>query len=177
MKQKARKKIITTATVLLFVFALSGLTACTPEHDPSIPETKTPESENNSGYDENENHTMNNTIILRIGEKSFTAILEDNKAANTLAALLPLTVDMNELNGNEKYYYLSKHLPTESQRPGTIRNGDLMLYGSNCLVLFYKTFSSSYSYTRIGKITQPEGLSEALGNGKVSVTFEMNENQ
>ena len=29
-----------------------------------------------------------------------------------------MTVDMSELHGNEKYYYLSKGLPTASSNPG-----------------------------------------------------------
>ena len=87
-----------------------------------------------------------------------------------------MTVTMNELNGNEKYHYLSENLPTDSYRPGTIRNGDLMLYGSNCVVLFYETFALSYSYTRIGQLDNPSGLASALGQGNVSVTFEINNN-
>ncbi len=47
-----------------------------------------------------------------------------------------------------------------------------MLYGSSCVVLFYETFSSGYSYTRIGAVDNPEGLSQVLGNGNVTVKFE-----
>ena len=39
-------------------------------------------------------------------------------------------------------------------------------------MLFYETFSSSYSYTRIGSIDNPTGLAAALGTGNVSVRFE-----
>ena len=87
--------------------------------------------------------------------------------------MLPLTVNMVELNGNEKYVDLPRSLPTSAANPGTIQNGDLMLYGSSTLVLFYKTFSTSYSYTKMGRIDDVTGLVAALGTGNVRVTFEL----
>ena len=121
-------------------------------------------------------------INIIIGSKTFTATLADTETGEAFAALLPLSVTMNELNGNEKYHYLSSSLPTAAYQPGTIHAGDLMLYGNNCVVLFYETFNSSYSYTRIGSIDNPSGLSpadfasslaSALGSGNVSVRFEL----
>jgi hypothetical protein len=111
-------------------------------------------------------------INIIIGSKTFTATLADSETGEAFAALLPLSVTMNELNGNEKYHYLSSSLPTSAYQPGTIHAGDLMLYGNNCVVLFYETFNSSYSYTRIGAIDNPSGLAAALGSGNVSVRFE-----
>ena len=111
-------------------------------------------------------------INIIVGSKSFTATLADSETGEAFAALLPLTMTMNELNGNEKYHYLSSSLPTAAYQPGTIHAGDLMLYGNNCVVLFYETFNTSYSYTRIGAIDNPSGLAEALGVGNVSVRFE-----
>ena len=108
---------------------------------------------------------------LRIGDKIFTATLADNETARAFMALLPVTMSMNELNGNEKYKYLDVTLPTDAYRPGRIEAGDLMLYGDSCLVLFYESFSTSYSYTRIGKIGNVAGLAEAAGNSAVSVSF------
>ena len=84
-----------------------------------------------------------------------------------------MSVNMVELNGNEKYVDLPGSLPTNASNPGTIQNGDLMLYGSSTLVLFYKTFSTSYSYTKLGRIDDVTGLVAALGTGNVSVTFEL----
>ena len=85
---------------------------------------------------------------------------------------MPLTVNMVELNGNEKYFDLPHSLPTNAVNPGGIQKGDLMLYGSSTLVLFYKTFSTSYNYTNLGRIDDVTGLVAALGSGNVSVTFE-----
>jgi hypothetical protein len=118
----------------------------------------------------NTENTMQINVI--VGAKTFTATLADSETGRAFAQLLPLTLPMTELNGNEKYHYLDSSLPTDSYQPGTIQAGDLMLYGNNCVVLFYETFSSSYSYTRIGSIDNPAGLAAALGSGNVSVRFE-----
>lgn len=111
------------------------------------------------------------SIMVTIGEEVFGATLLDSEAARALGARLPLTLEMSDLNGNEKYFYLDESLPAASESPGQIYAGDLMLYGSDCLVLFYETFSSGYSYTRLGGIDNPAGLAAALGSGGVTVTF------
>ena len=110
---------------------------------------------------------------IKIGNSTFTATLYDNATVTEFKSLLPMSVNMVELNGNEKYVDLPGSLPTNGSNPGTIRNGDLMLYGSSTLVLFYKTFSTSYSYTKLGRIDDVTGLVAALGTGNVSVTFEL----
>lgn len=115
----------------------------------------------------------NTTVKLTIGGEVFTATLSDNATSKAFYELLPLTLTMTELNGNEKYTDLPETLPTNATNPKTIETGDLMLWGSGTLVLFYKTFGTSYSYTRIGRVKNPERLSEALGAGNVSVTFSL----
>jgi hypothetical protein len=92
---------------------------------------------------------------LTVGDRRFAITLTDNAAARAFAELLPLTLDMPDLNGNEKHVSLPKELPTSASRPGTIRNGDVMLYGSKTLVVFYLTLDSSYSYTRLGGVDDP----------------------
>jgi hypothetical protein len=108
---------------------------------------------------------------MTVSERRFAITLTDNAAARAFAAQLPLTLDMSELNGNEKHAELPRALPANASRPGTIRHGDLMLYGTTTLVVFYETFDSSYSYTRLGRLDDPSGLAQALGRGEVRVIF------
>lgn len=111
-------------------------------------------------------------IKITVGANSFVATLHENATAKAFVLLLPLTITMNELNRNEKYYYLPDSLPHSPERQSKIKAGDLMIYGENCLVLFYETFSTSYSYTRIGYVSNPTGLEAALGSGNPTITFE-----
>lgn len=121
---------------------------------------------NNDGSEENED--MN--IVITANGTRFDAVIS-GAAAESLYARLPLTLDMRELNGNEKYFYADFTLPVSSFRPGRIEAGDIMLYGNDCIVLFYESFSTSYSYTRIGRVSDAGGLAAALGEGNVMVTF------
>lgn len=124
--------------------------------------------------DRNLNNKMGrNKMKITIGSYTFMAILHDNKTTEALKALLPLSLNMSELNGNEKYYQLSTDLPTNAISIGTIHEGDLLLWGSNTLVVFYKTFPTSYQYTKIGRIENPEGLAAAVGSGNVTINFNL----
>lgn len=132
----------------------------TPTPDPTSTPTPTPTERISEG-----------TIKLSIGGNVFTSKLEDNATARAFVGLLPMTLDMSELNGNEKYCYLDGSLPSAPERVEQIHAGDLMLYGNNCIVLFYKSFSTQYSYTRIGHIDDISGLETAVGRGSVQVKY------
>ena len=106
---------------------------------------------------------------ITIGAKTFGVTLQDNETAEAFAALLPMELSMSELNGNEKYHYLMGPLPANPQRVGHIEAGDLMLFGNDCVVLFYRSFHTGYSYTRIGRLDDVSGLEKALGGGTATV--------
>ena len=110
---------------------------------------------------------MNFNIKVIIDNETYNAKLEENETAQTFANMLPQEYNMSELNGNEKYIYLDNTFSTNSYNPKHIEKGDIMLYGNNCLVVFYKSFDTSYSYTKIGHI---ENLPD-LGNEDVTIKF------
>jgi hypothetical protein len=146
---------------------LLGLASC----DKSVPVQKADASDAASSRAQVATDAAKDNMKVTISSKTFKATLEDNPTVAALKALLPLTMKMTDLNDNEKYYHLSTRLPTDATSPGTIQSGNLMLYGDNSLVLFYKSFKTSYTYTRLGRIDDPSGLAAALGAGDVSVTF------
>ncbi|WP_256594247.1 cyclophilin-like fold protein [Pseudomonas sp. 43mfcvi1.1] len=108
---------------------------------------------------------------MTVGEQHFAITLADNAAARAFVTLLPLTLEMSDLNRNEKYAPLPQALPAEASKPGAIRNGDLMLYGTDTLVVFYTNFNSTYAYTRLGQVDATAKLAQALGRRDVQVTF------
>lgn len=113
------------------------------------------------------------TIKMTINTYTFRAKLFDNETATAFKAMLPLTLTMSELNGNEKYFHFSSNLPTHPSNPMTIYSGDLMLWGTQSFVLFYETFSTSYAYTRIGRIKDVTNLAHAVGRSNLIVKIEL----
>ncbi len=112
-------------------------------------------------------------IIITIKNKKYEAILYDNSTTKELIKKFPITITMSDLNGNEKYYNFSKSFSTSSENVANINKGDIMLFGDNCLVIFYKSFSTRYRYTKLGYIKNLEDLENSLGKGDISITFEI----
>lgn len=175
-----------TLSLLLFIIYVIALTGCsgnfsadssTSEAPVSISAFPSVSSEQDVQGDippvELDMHTKEelSTVNIQVGNKNFTATLYDNDSTQVLLERLPLTLNMDELNGNEKFCFFSEKFPTDSEAVGNIKAGDLMLYGSDCLVLFYESFSTLYNYTRLGYIEDAEGLTDALGSGSIEVTF------
>lgn len=123
---------------------------------------------NNINNDIKENDAQMHDIKVTINDKTYTLKLENNSTAKEFMSLLPKEFTMNELNGNEKYVYMDNSLTTSPYNPKHIEKGDVMIYGSDCLVIFYKSFDTSYSYTKIGHIDNLDNL----GNKSITVKFE-----
>ena len=116
-----------------------------------------------------EKTTMNYNVKITIDDKEYITTLEENNTTKELIKKLPLKLNLKDLNSNEKYVNLDYSLPTESYNPNKINKGDLMLYNNNCIVLFYKSFDTEYSYTKLGHI---DNLSEL--NDEIVLSIEAN---
>jgi len=179
------KKLLPVFFILVVIFNFAGCSKVATNNAQVSSETYTV-SKNESTDEHNKTQTDSTkegipvkkivNMNITVGNTIFTATLEDNETTKAFVKQLPLTLDMSELNGNEKYNYLSSNLSADkASSPGKINEGDLMLYGNNCLVLFYNTFNTSYSYVKLGHIDNTTGLNKAVGSGSVKVTFSISE--
>lgn len=161
--------------IMMAVGILPALSACADDQNATLNSSivhgnltqKT--SSNNTEQPISEKEQVN--MWMTINGNRFEVLAEDNATAHAFAAQLPLTLNMEDLHSNEKHAQLPSALPTNASRVNTIHNGDIMLYGSSTLVVFYKSFPSSYSYTRIGRLSQPDKLADILGQGNVQIKF------
>ena len=124
-------------------------------------------SDDNKNEESDKMDSVENINVI-INSQTYSATIEDNETARAFINLLPQEFDMEELNSNEKYVYMDHSLPTNSMNPRHIVAGDIMLYGRDCLVIFYKSFETNYSYTKIGHI---DNLPD-LGIDDVTVKFQ-----
>ena len=151
-----KRKVIYTILVIIIVFILTGCSLKTNSINKS----------NENKIKDKSSKEMDSVKVI-IDNKEYKMNLEDNETTKSFIKILPKTWKMNELNGNEKYVYLSSPLPTSPNVPKIIEKGDIMLFGDDCLVIFYESFKTNYSYTKIGSI---ENLPD-LGNSSIEVKF------
>lgn len=172
------------SAVILVMLILSGCAAQSQSERSTEAFSESTEGKSSTVMNETETETETETkndmsteqkIKITVGSKTFTATLENNASAKELVERMPFTVNMQELNGNEKYYQFPDSFPSDPRSFDTIKAGDLMLYQSDYLVVFYEDHSTTYDYTRLGVIDNADGLAEALGSGSAQVTFEVAE--
>ena len=161
------KKLAISIPILIVIIVSVAVTTIMmnnkeSDKDPNLsPET-------NQSID-NEEMTMDK-VYININNKKLGIDLENNSTTSALIKLLPLELSMNDLNGNEKYAYLDESLPTNTYSPKHIEAGDVMLFGDDCLVIFYESFDTSYSYSKIGHINDLPSLDD--GNISISIDVE-----
>ena len=164
-------KKLTISIPILIIIVVSVVAATIlmnnhkPDADPNLNSTNNSEESVNS--EPKTETTKMDKMFVTISDKKYEIKLENNSTVSALIQELPLEVSMSDLNNNEKYVDLDSSLPTNTYSPKHIEAGDVMLFGDNCLVVFYESFDTSYSYTKIGHIDNLPNL----GSGSISMTF------
>ena len=162
-----KRKIGLITIVLIFIIFLTFIIIHKKDFDKSVKNTNSIDT-NISNKEKEDNMDSITNIKILINGKKYNAILENNDTTKAFINKLPQEFNMQDLNENEKYVYMQYSLPTNSNDPNHINKGDIMLYGDNCLVIFYKSFDTNYSYTKIGHI---ENIDD-LGIDNVNVKIE-----
>ncbi len=123
-----------------------------------------------------EENTMKK-LTLSFNGHTYSATLADNSSAQAFAQLLksgPLTVSAHDYGSFEKVGDLGTSLPRNDEQI-TTSPGDIILYQGDQITVYYA--QNSWSFTRLGRIDDPSGLQEALGDGDVEITFQLTDGE
>lgn len=164
------KKIITLIIGLGMLFSLVACNSntnntTTPDAPSTVPsEDTTPTT--NPKKDEDMN-----ILQLKIGDTIVDVAWSDNASVNALKELAKdrLTINTHEYGGFEQTGSIGHTLPSADTRI-TTNPGDIVLYSSNQIVIFYD--SNTWSYTKLGHINMSKSeLTDLLNTDNVVVTF------
>jgi len=171
--------MLRTLTFNILALLLPVLFSCEGVPDAVVPDhSQEEQNENKEGNGDNGNeNTMPGQIKITVSGKTLPVNIECNDATKALVAALreaSITYEADDYGGFEKVGPLGRSLPT-SDTQITTQAGDVVLYSSNQIVLFYG--SNTWSYTRIGKM-QYESLDELksflkAGEGNISVSLSL----
>ena len=121
---------------------------------------------------ENQTKEVQTQMKMRIGDTPVEVAWENNESVEALKELAQdgLTIQMSMYGGFEQVGSIGQRLPSHDVQTNT-SSGDIVLYSSSQLVVFYG--SNSWAYTRLGRITDQsaEGMRELLSRGDVTITI------
>ena len=113
-------------------------------------------------------------LQMKINDTPVTVAWENNESVSALKELAMdgLTIQMSMYGGFEQVGSIGQRLPSSDVQTST-SSGDIVLYSSNQLVVFYG--SNSWAYTRLGHITDKtsDEMRMLLSNGDVTITLSM----
>lgn len=169
---KYMKRIIIFIVGCVMLFSLSACgksnstpTSTTDEHSTTI---TTPQDDNQTTK---EDETANMELTLKINDIEVDVIWTDNDSVRALKNLAKdgLTINMSKYGGYEQVGSIGSTLPSSDTRI-TTNPGDIVLYSSNQIVIFYD--SNTWSYTKLGHINLSKSeLVDLLGDEDVVITL------
>lgn len=177
MPNKNRITINIISIVLFAIFA-SSLTSCgkstgTPTLTTDEPIITITTPQDDKTITEEKDETVNMKLTLKIDGIEVDVIWTDNDSVKALKNLAKdgLTINMSKYGGFEKVGSIGSTLPSADTRI-TTSPGDIVLYSSNQIVIFYD--SNTWSYTKLGHINLSKSeLIDLLGDEDVVITMDM----
>lgn len=165
--------------ILLIILFLISLTSCGKSNSTSTPTTDEPSTTITAPSDDNqttkEDETANMELTLKIDGIEVDVIWADNDSVKALKNLAKdgLTIKMSKYGGFEQVGSIGSTLPSADTRI-TTSPGDIVLYSSNQIVIFYD--SNTWSYTKLGHINLSKSeLVELLGEvDSITITLNLN---
>lgn len=167
-----KKRLIFLITITLIALTSCGKSTDTPTlttDDPST--TITTPSDDNQTTKEDE--TANMKLTLKINDIEVDVIWADNDSVKALKNFAKdgLTINMSKYGGFEQVGSIWSTLPSADTRI-TTNPGDIVLYSSNQIVIFYD--SNTWSYTKLGHINLSKSeLTDLLGDEDVVITLNL----
>ena len=163
--------------ILLIILFLISLSSCGKSNSTPTPTTDEPSTTITTPSDDNqttkEDETVNMKLTLKIDGIEVDVIWADNDSVKALKNLAKdgLTINMSKYGGFEQVGSIGSTLPSADTRITTIP-GDIVLYSSNQIVLFYD--SNTWSYTKLGHINLSKSeLTDLLGDKDVVVLLNL----
>lgn len=121
---------------------------------------------------EEENYQNSNRLIsVSFGENTVIYELNDSKAADSLYAQLPLTIDVEDYSTNEKIFYPPQELNTVDTPTANSGAGTLAYYESwGDVVMFYDDYNENPSLYELGQVVSGgELISQMSGTVTVEI--------
>lgn len=106
---------------------------------------------------------------LEIDKNVLDVTWNDNASVTALNEIKPLTINMHLYGGFEQVGYIGESIVSDDKKI-TTKPGDIVLYSSNQIVVFFAT--NTWSYTKLGHINLSENELNTLFN-KNNVTLKI----
>lgn len=155
--------------LLLNLILLAAITGCSSKQAASS-EILSVESQQSSIPEETTTERIDAEMKMYINDIEIPVTWENNQSVNALKDDLQMgdiVIPMSMYSNNEQFGSLGKIYPS-SDIQTTTNNGDIVLYSSNQIVVFYG--SNSWAYTRLGRMDLPEDeVTELLCNGDITI--------
>jgi ABC-type glycerol-3-phosphate transport system substrate-binding protein len=170
-----KRFIIIIVLALVFTLVSCGGSTSNPTSETSQPTTleSGTTSDNITTHSKEDDEIMNKTLFLKIGNTEVNVDWLDNDSVSALKNLAKdgLTIKMHMYGGFEQVGSLGTVI-TSADKKITTNPGDIVLYSSNQIVIFYD--SNSWAYTKLGHINLSKNeLADLLGNGDVTITISL----